>query len=172
MLYPFIALAIKLDDGGPIFYIPERIGQYAKKFKLVKFRTMKVDSDARWPQKNDPRITKVGRFLRRTRLDELPQLWNVFKGDMSLVGPRPDLIAFYNLLKDKIPYYSIRTLVKPGLTGWAQVAQQVEGGNPSSVKETEGRLAYDIYYIKNRSFILDIAIILKTIKTVLSRPGL
>lgn len=172
IFYPFIILAIKLDDGGPIFYIPKRVGQNGKIFRLLKIRTMRVDADARWPEKNDPRVTRVGRFLRKTTLDELPQLWNVLLGDLSLVGPRPDLVDFAKILEEKIPYYKVRTLIKPGLTGWAVVSQKVDGENPSSVKETEERLAYDFYYLKNRSFILDIAIILKTINRVLSRMGL
>lgn len=132
---------------------------------------MREALEATWPEKNDPRITRVGGFLRRTRLDELPQLWNIFKGDLSLVGPRPDHFSFAKLLEEKIPYYNIRTLVKPGLTGWAQVMQDVEGMNPSSVPETETRLSYDIYYLKNRSLFLDVIIVLKTIRVLLSRPG-
>ncbi|MDP3784889.1 MAG: exopolysaccharide biosynthesis polyprenyl glycosylphosphotransferase [bacterium] len=173
ILYPFIIAAIKLDDGGPVFYTPERVGQHGRVFHLIKFRSMRVReaSEATWPEKDDPRITRVGGFLRRTRLDELPQLWNIFKGDLSLVGPRPDHLSFAKLLEEKIPYYNIRTLVKPGLTGWAQVMQDVEGVNPSSVPETETRLSYDIYYLKNRSLFLDTIIVLKTIRTLLSRPG-
>ena len=128
---------------------------------------MRVDADSKWPEKGDKRITKVGNFLRKTRLDELPQLWNVFVGDMSFVGPRPDFLDFAQKLEKEIPYYNIRSLIKPGLTGWAQIQQTA----PSSVEETEKRLAYDIYYIKNRSIILDLTIILKTIRIMLSRSG-
>lgn len=170
--YPFIILAIKLDDVGPIFYVPKRVGQGGKIFHLFKFRTMRVDADASWPKENDPRVTRVGKFLRKTSLDELPQLWNVLLGDISTVGPRPDLIDFSEVLEKQIPYYNVRTLIKPGLTGWAQVSQKFAGEkNPSSVEETKERLAYDLYYIKNRSFLLDLAIILKTINLVLSRIG-
>ena len=169
IFYPFIILAIKLDDGGPIFYVPKRVGQNGKHFRPFKFRTMKVGAPVSWFGKNDPRVTRAGRFLRKTSLDELPQLWNVFLGDISMVGPRPDVVDFAGELEQKIPYYQVRTLIKPGLTGWAQVSQKVKGENPSSVEETKERLAYDLYYIKNRSFILDMTIILKTINLVLSR---
>lgn len=169
--YPFIIIAIKLDDGGPIFYVPERVGKDGKLFKPFKFRTMKVGATVSWFEKNDSRVTRVGRFLRKTSLDELPQLWNIFMGDISLVGPRPDIINFAEELERNIPYYKVRTLIKPGLTGWAQVSQKVKGENPSSVEETKDRLAYDIYYIKNRSFLLDLAIIAKTSHLVLSRIG-
>ena len=171
VFYPFIIAAIKLDDGGPVFYVPKRVGKKGRIFRLFKFRTMKVDAGAAWPGKNDPRVTRIGRFLRKTSLDELPQLWNVFLGHISLVGPRPDLIDFAEILRKEIPYYDVRTLIKPGLTGWAQVSQRVEGENPSSIEETKDRLAYDIYYIKNRSFLLDLAIIAKTAHLVLSRMG-
>ncbi|MDP3934670.1 MAG: exopolysaccharide biosynthesis polyprenyl glycosylphosphotransferase [Candidatus Giovannonibacteria bacterium] len=172
IFYPFIILAIKLDDGGPIFYVPERIGQNGKNFRPFKFRTMKVGAPVSWFGKNDPRVTRVGRFLRKTSLDELPQLWNVFLGDISMVGPRPDVADFARELEQKIPYYKVRTLIKPGLAGWALVSQKVKGENPSSVEETRERLAYDLYYIKNRSFILDMAIILKTINMVFKRLGI
>src|SRR3989344_6866201 len=169
--HPFIIIAIKLDDGGPIFYVPERVGKSGKLFKPFKFRTMKVGVTISWFEKNDSRVTRVGKFLRKTSLDELPQLWNIFLGDISLVGPRPDIINFAEELEQNIPYYKVRTLIKPGLTGWAQVSQHVEGENPSSVEETKDRLAYDIYYIKNRSFLLDLAILAKTAHLVLSRIG-
>jgi exopolysaccharide biosynthesis polyprenyl glycosylphosphotransferase len=167
IFYPFIILAIKLDDGGPIFFINKRVGQGGKIFQHIKFRSMCVDADSKWPEKGDKRITQVGNFLRKTRLDELPQLWNVLRGDMSFVGPRPDFLDFAQKLEKEIPYYNIRSLIKPGLTGWAQIQQTA----PSSVEETEKRLAYDIYYIKNRSIVLDLTIILKTIRIMLSRSG-
>src|SRR3989339_550755 len=165
VFYPFIILLIKIGDRGPVFFINKRVGQGGKIFKQIKFRSMIVGADARWPEKGDRRITKVGNFLRKTRLDELPQLWNVLKGDMSFVGPRPDFLDFAQKLEKEIPYYNIRNLIKPGLTGWAQIQQTA----PSSVEETEKRLAYDIYYIKNRFIILDLTIILKTIRIMLSR---
>ena len=167
LFYPFIILAIKIDDGGPVFYINPRLGQNKKIFQQIKFRSMCLGADARWPEKNDKRITRIGKFLRQTRLDELPQLWNVFWGDMSFVGPRPDFAEFAKVLEEKIPHYNIRNLIKPGLTGWAQILQK----SPASIEETYQRLAYDIYYIKNRSLLLDIAIVLKTIRIIFSRIG-
>lgn len=166
--YPFIALLIKFSDGGPVFFVNERIGQGGAVFRQIKFRTMSVDADARWPEKNDQRIIRGGKFLRATRLDELPQLWNVLRGDMSFVGPRPDFAAFAKTLEEHIPYYTIRNLIKPGLTGWAQIQQQKP---PASVEETEQRLAYDIYYLKNRSLWLDLTVILQTIRIMVSRRG-
>jgi len=167
IFYPFIMIVIRLDDGGPVFFINSRVGQKNRVFKQFKFRTMCVNADARWLDKNDKQITRIGSFLRRTRLDELPQLWNVLKGDMSFVGPRPDFIEFAKTLEQRIPYYNIRNLIKPGLTGWAQIQQLP----PRSVEETHKRLAFDIYYIKNRSLFLDLTIILKTVRTVLSTSG-
>ena len=167
ILYPLIVCAIILDDGGPVFFMNFRVGQKNKTFKQIKFRTMRVNADARWLDKDYKQITRIGRWLRRTRLDELPQLWNVLKGDMSFVGPRPDFAEFAKILETKIPYYNIRNLIKPGLTGWAQIQQLA----PRSVEETHKRLAYDIYYIKNRSLLLDLMIILQTIRTILSTNG-
>jgi lipopolysaccharide/colanic/teichoic acid biosynthesis glycosyltransferase len=125
---------------------------------------------AQWAQKNDPRVTRVGKFMRKTRLDELPQLWNVIKGDMSFVGPRPERpeFVFGTNMEREIPFYQIRHLVKPGLTGWAQI--NFEYG--SSIKDTIEKLQYDFYYLKNRSFLLDISVVLKTIKIILSREGI
>ena len=170
ILFPFIILAIKLTDKGPVFYKQKRIGQNNKIIELIKFRTMKPDAEKngiRFAKKKDNRITKIGLWLRKTRLDELPQLWSVLKGDLSLVGPRPERPEFVAQFKEKIPYYSIRNLVKPGLTGWAQINYKYA----ASLEETYKKLQYDIYYIKNRSPILDLAIALKTIKTVLTQAG-
>lgn len=167
LLLPLVAIAVKLDDGGPVFHVQNRIGQHEKIFRLIKFRTMRVDADARWPEKNDPRVTRIGRFLRASRLDELPQFFNVLRGNVSVVGPRPDLVNFAKVLENNIPYYNVRYLIKPGLSGWAQIHQFA----PASIEETQKRLAYDIFYIKNRSLILDIAIILKTIKIIVSKMG-
>jgi len=168
ILYPFVYLAIKLDDGGPVFIMQERIGEGNKIVKTIKFRSMNVNDAGVWPTKGDRRITRVGRFLRTTRIDELPQLWNVLLGDMSLIGPRPDIIGLGKELESKIPYYTIRNLIKPGLSGWAQIKQDFP---PHTLEETRARLAYDLYYLKNRSFFLDLKIALKTIKTLLSRSG-
>lgn len=167
IFYPLIILAIKLDDGGPVFFVNSRVGQKNKIFEQIKFRTMCVNADVCWLDKSNKQITRIGSWLRRTRLDELPQLWNVLKGDMSFVGPRPDFVEFAKILETKIPYYNIRNLIKPGLTGWAQIQQLA----PRSVEETHKRLAYDVYYIKNRSLLLDLTIILQTVRTILSTSG-
>ncbi len=168
MIYPFIILAIKIDDRGPAFIIQDRIGQGGKIVKIVKFRSMRVSDKGIWVEKDDERITSVGKVLRKTRMDELPQLYNVLKGDISLVGPRPDIAALKNKLEKEIPYYNIRTVVRPGLSGWAQVSQD---SPPQSVEETKKRLMYDLYYIKNRSLMLDIKISLRTLGILASRSG-
>lgn len=171
IFYPLICLAIKFNDGGVIFSFQERVGKDGKPIRLIKFRTMKVANDGgKWGDgKNE--VTKVGRLLRKTRLDELPQLWNVLVGDLSLVGPRPefaDPVAFYN---QDIPYFNIRHIIKPGLSGWAQIHQDGEPHHGINVNDTKVKFAYDLYYIKNRSFWLDISIALKTIKILVMRKG-
>lgn len=170
-LTPFIALAILLDSGLPIFYSQERLGKGGAVFRIYKFRTMRqdaeVDGKARLAQRHDPRITRVGNFLRVTRLDELPQFWNVLRGEMSLVGPRaerPQLVAEF---QKQIPFYRARLLVKPGLAGWAQVNY----GYAATVEDTAVKLEYDLYYIKHRNIWLDFFIILRTVGTVLGRRG-
>ncbi|MHB8651670.1 MAG: exopolysaccharide biosynthesis polyprenyl glycosylphosphotransferase [Minisyncoccota bacterium] len=168
IVYPFIIIAIKLEDGGPAFIAQERVGKGNRSIRLWKFRSMRANDMGVWPTKTDTRVTNVGRVLRVTRLDELPQLWNVVVGDISLIGPRPDIIDLGKKLETEIPYYNIRYLIKPGLSGWAQIKQDLP---PHSIEETKIRLAYDLYYIKNRSLVLDIKIALKTIKTLLSRTG-
>lgn len=169
IFYPFVYLAIKIEDGGPIFIIQERAGKNGRPIKIIKFRSMTTDDKGKWVVKNDPRITKVGSFLRKSRIDELPQLWNVIKGDISLIGPRPELPKFVEIYDNEIPYYGMRHLIKPGLSGWAQIHHEKP---PQSVEETKEKLAYDLYYIKYRSIMLDIEIALKTIKTLLSRTGM
>ena len=169
LVYPFVALAIKIEDGGPVFIIQERIGYGGQSIFLWKFRSMKSSDNGVWLTENDNRVTKVGKFLRQSRIDELPQLWNVVRGDISLIGPRPDIIGLGKELMEKLPYYTMRTLIKPGLSGWAQLKQELP---PQSVEETRLRLAYDLYYLKNRSMLLDIVIALKTVKVLLSRTGL
>jgi sugar transferase (PEP-CTERM system associated) len=168
---PFIVLAIKLDSPGPVLFRQTRVGQGDRNFKLMKFRSMRQDAEARtgavWSQENDPRITRVGNFLRRTRLDEIPQLVNILRGDMSLVGPRPERPEFVNKLKERIPYYSERHYVKPGLTGWAQVCYPYG----ASVEDAIEKLRYDLYYIKNISIFLDLVIIFKTFSVVLLGKG-
>ncbi len=162
-----IALLVKLSSPGPALYKQTRVGQNGKLFTLYKFRTMRESEKSTWLKEEKNRITGIGKILRASHLDELPQFINLLRGDVSLVGPRPDFIDFYNELKDVIPYYSIRTIIKPGITGWAQVAFPIT----ESLEQTKERLCYDIYYLKNRSLVLDILIILKTLKTVLSAAG-
>lgn len=170
-ILPFIVLAIKLDSPGPILFRQTRVGQGDNNFTLMKFRSMSQDAEVKtgavWSQQNDPRITNVGNFLRRSRLDEIPQLINILKGDMSLVGPRPERPEFVNELKKRIPYYSERHYVKPGLTGWAQVRYPYG----SSVEDAIEKLRYDLYYIKNISVMLDFYIIIKTFSVVLLGKG-
>ena len=163
-------LAIKLDGPGPVFYSQIRVGVRGKHFRIYKFRSMRTDAEvngAVWAQKDDPRITRIGRFMRKTRIDEFPQLINVLRGDLSLVGPRPERPEFVDQLKEDIPYYGIRHIVKPGLTGWAQVRYAYG----ASVADALEKLQYDFYYIKNRSIFLDIEIILRTIGVVVMRKG-
>lgn len=168
VVYPFVVLAIKLEDGGPVFLTQERIGEGNRIIKLWKFRSMRGSDAGKWVTDGDNRITHVGRILRKSRIDELPQLWNIVRGDLSLIGPRPDIVAMGRKLAQELPYYTVRNLIKPGLSGWAQIKQDIA---PQSLEETRERLAYDLYYLKNRSFILDLTIALKTIKTLLSRTG-
>lgn len=162
-----IAILIKLDSDGPVLFKQKRVGQGEKIFEVIKFRTMYKDSEKDGPKfalKDDPRITRIGRILRRLHLDELPQFWNVLKGEMSFVGPRPEQVDFVEEFKKKIPYYSLRHLAKPGITGWAQVHY----GYAAGLEETYQKLEYDLYYIKNMSIWLDILIIIKTIKLLVS----
>ena len=169
-LLPVIALAIWLEDRGPIFYRQKRLGQNGREFWVYKLRTMRVDAEKdgpKWTEREDSRVTRVGSFLRPTRLDELPQLWNLLKGEMSLVGPRPERPEFTAELERQIPYYRCRLSVKPGLTGWAQVRYRY--GN--SVEDARIKLEYDLYYIKHQSLLLDLSIILRTIGVVLAFRG-
>jgi len=169
--FPLLALAIRLDSPGPIFFRQVRVGEREKNFLLFKFRTMRVDAEsgtgAVWAQEKDPRVTRVGNFFRKSRIDEIPQLFNVFMGDMSLIGPRPERPEFIDQLKKVIPYYSERHFVKPGVTGWAQVRYPYG----ASVEDALEKLRYDLYYIKNLTLTFDIMIILETIKVVLFRRG-
>jgi len=169
--FPLIALAIKLDSPGPVFFRQERVGNKEKPFVLYKFRTMGQDAEkgtgAVWAEKNDPRVTKLGRFLRGSRIDEIPQLINVLKGEMSFVGPRPERPEFVEKLKQVIHYYSKRHFIKPGLTGWAQVRYPYG----SSVEDAVEKLRYDLYYIKNICPFLDTLIFFETIKVVLFGRG-
>ncbi|MCC7181491.1 MAG: TIGR03013 family PEP-CTERM/XrtA system glycosyltransferase [Acidobacteria bacterium] len=165
------ALALKVGSPGPLLYSQRRVGRDGVPFTIYKFRSMRVDAEATtgavWSRGDDPRVTPVGRFLRRTRLDELPQLWNVLKGDMSFVGPRPERPEFVADLTRQIPFYGQRHVVRPGLTGWAQVRHRYG----STVEDAQEKLQYDLFYIKHMSIAFDIYIVVDTIKTVLVRGG-
>lgn len=173
-LYPLIYGAIKLDDGGPPFIVQERLGRGNRRLKIRKFRTMSVDSGGPFSalEGNYDRITRVGGFLRRARLDELPQLWSVLVGDLSLIGPRPELPELAALYEKEIPYYNVRHLITPGLSGWAQIHQEKPPKFRVAYDDTKLKLAYDLYYIKNRSFMLDVKIAIKTLRILVSRSGL
>jgi len=170
-LWPLVMLIIKLDSKGPVFYTQTRVGKGGHIFKVVKFRTMRQDAEAangpQWAGANDPRVTRAGRFLRSSRLDEIPQLWCVLKGDMAFVGPRPERPEFVERLSIEIPYYGVRHMVRPGLTGWAQVKYKYG----STVEDAREKLQYDLFYIKNASIGLDLLIMFQTIKIVLLRRG-
>lgn len=169
--FPVIALAICLDSKGPIFFKQLRVGENEREFYVYKFRTMADDAEkdtgAVWAQKNDPRVTRIGQFMRKTRIDEIPQLYNVLKGDMSFIGPRPERMTFVERLKESIPYYSTRHFVKPGVTGWAQVRYPYGASDEDALE----KLRYDLFYIKNYSLALDLKIILDTIRVVTSGFG-
>jgi exopolysaccharide biosynthesis polyprenyl glycosylphosphotransferase len=171
LLLPFVALAIVLDTGFPIFYLQTRLGRGGKPFKIIKLRTMhqnaEEDGRAVLAEENDPRITRVGRFLRKTRLDEFPQFWNVLRGEMSLVGPRAERPELVEKFQTQIPFYRARLLVKPGITGWAQIKY----GYVSTVYDTVIKLEYDLYYIKHRTFWMDLTILLRTVGTVFGFKG-
>jgi lipopolysaccharide/colanic/teichoic acid biosynthesis glycosyltransferase len=169
ILYPFVALAIKIEDGGPVFIRQERLGRNNQIFHIWKFRTMQRSDGGVWLPVSENKVTRIGHFLRKSRIDELPQALSIIKGDMSLIGPRADIIDLGKRLAGEIPYYSIRTVVTPGLTGWAQINQEKP---PQSVEETKTRLTYDLFYIKHRSVMLDFVITLRTLKTILSREGM
>jgi lipopolysaccharide/colanic/teichoic acid biosynthesis glycosyltransferase len=168
---PFVAVAIKREGGGPVFIIQERVGQYNRPIRIIKFRSMTGNDTGESALNSSLRVTKVGSFLRRTRIDELPQLWNVLRGDYSLIGPRPELPALVAEYAEKIPYYNARHLLKPGLSGWAQIYHREHPHHGIDIAETQNKLSYDLYYVKNRSLLLDLQIGLKTIRTILSRSG-
>ncbi len=174
LVWPFMlatALAIRFDSKGPVLFTQERTGRDGRPFTLIKFRSMRTDAEALsgpvWATEDDPRITRVGRFIRKTRLDELPQLFNVFSGSMSLIGPRPERPHFVEELAEQIPYFHQRHIVQPGVTGWAQINHPY--GN--TVEDALEKLQYDLFYIKNQSFLFDLSILFNTIKTVLLRRG-
>jgi lipopolysaccharide/colanic/teichoic acid biosynthesis glycosyltransferase len=167
-----IALLVRLTSPGPVFYQQRRVGYYGRIFTVYKFRSMSQDAEAAtgpvWASKQgDPRVTRIGRLLRRTRLDELPQLWNVLVGDMSLVGPRPERPEFVGELTKQIPFYGQRHILRPGLTGWAQVRYTYGATTEDALQ----KLQFDLFYIKNMSIALDLYILFETVKVVLLRKG-
>ena len=169
-LFALIAVLVRCSGRGPVFFRQERVGEAGRLFKLIKFRTMidgAENGEAVWAAEGDSRITRVGGFLRATRLDELPQLWNVLRNEMSIIGPRPERPEFLELLEREVPFWARRLLIKPGITGWAQV----QGGYASSTVGAADKLSYDLYYLKHRSMLLNFAIVAKTAATVVSRSG-
>jgi len=167
---PFIILAVRLTSPGPIFFHQTRVGLRGRHFSVIKFRTMRQDAEAQgavWATKDDPRVTPLGRFMRKTRLDEIPQLWNVLRGEMGFVGPRPERPEFVQWLASEIPFYEVRHMIRPGITGWAQVRYQYG----ATLEETKQKLEYDLYYIKHLSLGLDLLIMFETIKTIILRRG-
>jgi len=170
LLLPCLVLLIKLDSRGPVLHSQRRIGEHGHEFSLLKLRTMVAHAEAggpRYTETGDSRVTRVGRFLRTTRLDEFPQLLNIVRGEMSFIGPRPERPEFIADLEQRIPHFRSRLLIKPGLTGWAQI----KGGYASTVPEITRKLEFDLYYIRNRSFHLDLQILFATFATVLGRRG-
>lgn len=166
-----VALMIKLDSAGPVLFWQERVGLNGRIFRICKFRSMKVDAEAdgvaRWASEKDPRITRVGHFIRKFRLDEFPQVYNVIVGDMSFIGPRPERPVFVEQLRKDIPYYDIRHRVQPGITGWAQVSYKYG----ASREDAKRKLGYDLYYVKNGDLLLDVAILLQSVRVVLFAHG-
>ncbi len=163
-------LLIKLESPGPVFYKQQRVGERGENFYVIKFRSMRQDAEkngAVWASQNDTRVTRIGNFIRKVRIDEIPQMWNVIRGQMSFVGPRPERPIFVEQLVQKLPYYSLRHAARPGITGWAQICYPYG----ASVEDALRKLEYDLYYIKHQSFFLDLLIIFRTVKTVLFRKG-
>jgi len=169
-IIPVLMIVVRLSSPGPIFFRQTRVGLRGQPFQVVKFRTMRQDAEkdgAQWAKKNDSRVTSLGRFMRKTRLDEIPQLWNVLKGDMGFVGPRPERPEFVEWLNSEIPFYELRHIIRPGLTGWAQVRY----GYGATLEETKKKLEYDLYYVKHMSVGLDLLVVFETVKTILLRRG-
>ncbi len=166
-----VAVLIKLDSRGPVIFSQDRVGKSRKKYRVHKFRSMMDNAEKEtgpvWAVDDDARVTRVGRVIRKLRIDELPQLWNVLKGEMSFVGPRPERNHFVKQLEEIIPFYGVRFSVKPGVTGWAQVCY----GYGASVEDAVEKLNYELFYIKNMSIYMDLMIVLKTVKTVLFGKG-
>jgi lipopolysaccharide/colanic/teichoic acid biosynthesis glycosyltransferase len=171
VLLPFVALAVALEDGGALFIAQERVGRSNKLIRILKYRTMTGSDRGEEVLKSRHKVTRVGQFLRKTRIDELPQLWNVLTGDLSLIGPRPELPALVKRYEEEVPFYNVRHLITPGLSGWGQINDYDVPRQGVDIEKTKRKLSYDLYYIKNRSFFLDLKIALKTLKTLLSRAG-
>jgi lipopolysaccharide/colanic/teichoic acid biosynthesis glycosyltransferase len=171
IIFPFVMLAIKLDDGGPLFYRAERVGQYNRLIHIFKFRTMTGRDKSSEALKTAHTITRVGSVLRKTRLDELPQLLNILNGDLSFIGPRPEIPSLVDVYAENIPYYNMRHLTKPGLSGWAQINNFDVARGGIDIPRTIEKLSFDLYYLKHRSFLLDIEIALKTINILVLRSG-
>jgi lipopolysaccharide/colanic/teichoic acid biosynthesis glycosyltransferase len=173
LIYPFVMLAIKLDDGGPIFITQERVGKFQRPIRIIKFRSMSGNDDGVYGEGGTTKlhVTRVGKWIRLLRIDELPQLWNVLRGDLSLVGPRPELPALAAQYNARIPYYNARYFVTPGLTGWAQIRHDRDPHHGADIAETKIKLSYDLYYLKHRSLLLDLYIILQTVRIVLTARG-
>ena len=174
IFYPFVYVAIKLEDRGPLFIRQSRVGRNGNTVEIVKFRSMTANDGGNYTNgnaKTQLKITRVGKFIRLARIDELPQLWNVLCGDISLIGPRPELPALVSVYEKEIPYYHVRHLIQPGLSGWAQIYHQTHPHHAVAVNDTREKLSYDLYYIKNRSFMLDVRIALETLRALLSRRG-
>ena len=170
LLMPIVAILIKLDSPGPILYRQERVGKNGQIFQILKFRSMQADAEQdkpRWAEHRDPRVTRIGGLLRRTRIDEVPQLLNVLKGDMSFVGPRPERPPFVAAFERQIPFYNVRHSVRPGITGWAQINYEYA----ASLADTKRKLEYDLFYVKNHSVFLDLAIMLQTLRIILWQQG-
>ena len=162
-----VSILIFVQDGGPVFYVQQRVGLHGRPFKLLKFRSMRMDAEkdgvARWSSPDDDRVTAVGKFIRRTRIDEIPQLFNVLWGKMSFVGPRPERPEFVSVLQEIIPNYGFRHYVKPGITGWAQIHYPYA----ATIEDAKEKLSYDLYYIKNYGWYVDMLVILQTIRVVI-----
>ena len=173
IFYPFIILAIKLDDGGQIFIVQERVGRFQKPIRIYKFRSMSGNDEGNYGAggKSTLTVTRVGYWLRLLRLDEFPQLWNVLRGDLSLVGPRPELPALAAQYNARIPYYNARYLIAPGLTGWAQVRHDRDPHHGTDIVETKTKLSFDLYYLAHRSLLLDIFILLQTVRIFVTARG-
>jgi lipopolysaccharide/colanic/teichoic acid biosynthesis glycosyltransferase len=164
------AILIKLDSRGPVLYRQERVGKNGQPFTLMKFRSMRTDAEKDgpiWASQTDDRATRVGRIIRKIRVDEIPQFWNILKGEMNFVGPRPERPHFVSQLAEEIPFYEQRHLIQPGLTGWAQIKYPYG----ASIEDARQKLQYDLYYIKNQSLLLDAVILFETVKTILFGRG-